>query len=331
MLTAIYAILVFCVIIFVHEFGHFAAAKACGIRVNEFSLGMGPRLIHHQGKETEFSLRLLPIGGYNRIEGEDEDSDDPRAFNNASVWKRILVVVAGATMNFLTCILILIIVYGAVGFASTTVGEVMDGMPAAEAGLETGDTIVSVDGHPIRVWSDVQNYTQAGGDTLTVVVLRDGEELTLTVPLVTEDGRKVMGIRSMVKHDFGLAVKEGFTGTWSIAKEMYGALAGLVTGKGSIDDVSGPVGIVSVISEQAKTGFLNVLYLTAIISLNLGIVNLLPFPALDGGRLIFLIVNLITGKRVSAKVEGTVHGVGMLVLLAFMAFIVVKDVLKLVG
>ncbi len=330
MLTAIYAILVFCIIIFVHEFGHFAAAKACGIRVNEFALGMGPRLIHHKGKETEFSLRLLPIGGYNRIEGEDEDSDDPRAFNNASVWKRILVVVAGATMNFLTCILILIIVYGTVGFASTTVGEVMDGMPAAEAGLEAGDTILSIDGKTINAWTDVQTYTQAGGDTLSVVVLRDGEEITLSVPLIEEDGRKVMGIRSMIKHDLGPAIREGFTGTWSITKEMYAALAGLVTGKGSIDDVSGPVGIVSIISEQAKTGFLNVLYLTAIISLNLGIINLLPLPALDGGRLVFLIINLITGKRVSTKVESTVHATGMLLLLAFMAFIVVKDVIRLV-
>ncbi len=331
MLTAIYAIFVFCLIIFVHEFGHFAAAKACGIRVNEFALGMGPRLIHYSGKETEFSLRLLPIGGYNKIEGEDEDSDDPRAFNNASVWKRILVVVAGAVMNFITCILILIIVYGTVGFASTTIGEVIEGLPAAEAGLEAGDTILSIDGKEIGVWTDVQTYTQSGNDTITVVVDRNGETLTLNVPLVTEDGRKVMGIRSMIKHDAGLAIKEGFTGTWSMAKDMYAFVARLFTGRGSLDDVGGPVAIVSVISEQAKTGFLNVLYLTAIISLNLGIINLLPLPALDGGRLVFLIINLITGKRVSTKVEATVHGVGMLLLLAFMAFILVKDVLRLVG
>ena len=331
MLTAIYAIFVFCLIIFVHEFGHFAAAKACGIRVNEFALGMGPRLVHYKGKETEFSLRLLPIGGYNKIEGEDEDSDDPRAFNNASVWKRILVVFAGALMNFLTCILILIIVYATVGFASTTVGEVIDGMPAAEAGIQAGDTILAIDGKEIAVWTDVQTYTQAGGDTLSVVVDRGGEKLTLSVPIVTEDGRRVMGIRSMIKHDIGLAVREGFTGTWSMAKEMYAFFGGLFAGKGSIDDVAGPVGIVSIISDQAKTGFLNVLYLTAIISLNLGIINLLPLPALDGGRLVFLIINLITGKRVSTKVEGTIHGIGMLLLLAFMAFIVVKDVLRLVG
>ncbi|MBR5741070.1 MAG: RIP metalloprotease RseP [Firmicutes bacterium] len=331
MLTAIYAILIFCLIIFVHEFGHFAAAKACGIRVNEFALGMGPRLIHHKGKETEFSLRLLPIGGYNKIEGEDEDSDDPRAFNNASVGKRILVVVAGALMNFLTCIVILIIVYGTVGFASTTIGETIDGLPAAEAGLEAGDTILSIDGKDVNVWTDVQTYTQAGEDALTVVVLRDGKELTLTVPLVTEDGRKVMGIRSLIKHDLGLAIREGFTGTWSMAKEMYQFVGGLFVGKGSLDDVAGPVGIVSVISEQAKTGFLNVLYLTAIISLNLGIINLLPLPALDGGRLVFLLINLITGKKVSTKVEGTIHGIGMILLLALMAFILVKDVLRLIG
>ena len=331
MLTAIYAIFVFCLIIFVHEFGHFAAAKACGIRVNEFALGMGPRLIHYSGKETEFSLRLLPIGGYNKIEGEDEDSDDPRAFNNASVWKRILVVIAGATMNFLTCIVILIIVYGTIGYASTTIGEVIDGMPAAEAGLEAGDTILTIDGKEIGVWTDVQQYTQSENDAVTVVVDRNGETLTLTVPLATEDGRKVMGIRSMIKHDLGQAIREGFTGTWSMTKEMYGFFGQLFTGKGSIDDVAGPVGIVSIISDQAKTGFLNVLYLTAIISLNLGIINLLPLPALDGGRLVFLIINLITGKRVSTKVESTVHGVGMLLLLAFMAFIVVKDILRLVG
>ena len=331
MLTAVYAILVFCLLIFVHEFGHFAAAKAVGIRVNEFSIGMGPLLLHRQGKETEYSLRLLPIGGFCRMEGEDEESDDPRAFNRAPLPSRMLVVVAGALMNFITCIVLLILLYWSSGFTTTTIDSVLEGYPAAEAGMQAGDTILEVNGSPVESWSDIlAKIGGTEGDSLSLTVDRDGKQLQLVSRLVVgEDGRKVIGIATRKEHNFFRSVKEGFAGTWTSAKGMYAYFGELFTGKGSIDDLRGPVGIVSIINEQAKQGFIYIVNLAAIISLNLGIINLLPLPALDGGRLVFLLVSLVTGKKISEETEGKVHFVGLLLLFALMIVLVVKDVGRL--
>ncbi|MBE6036679.1 MAG: RIP metalloprotease RseP [Clostridiales bacterium] len=331
MLTAIYAILIFCLLIFVHEFGHFIAAKAVGIRVNEFSLGMGPRLLHKQGKETEYSLRLLPIGGFCKMEGEDEESEDPRAFNHKPIPARILVVVSGALMNFITCIVIITLMYLTSGFTTTTIGAVVDGYPAAEAGVRAGDTILEIDGAPIESWNDILNrINEAEGDTLSLAVERDGKTLRLSSPLVTgEGGRKMIGIEVQKEYDFFRSVKYGFTGTWEWAKSMYGYFGQLFTGQGSMDDLMGPVGIVATINDQAKLGFIYIVNLTAMISLNLGIVNLLPLPALDGGRLVFLLISLITGKKISEETEGKVHFVGLLLLFGLMIFLVFQDMGRL--
>ena len=327
-MTIVYAVLIFCLLIFVHEFGHFAVAKAVGIRVNEFSLGMGPRILHFGKRETEYSLRLFPIGGFCKMEGEDEASDDPRAFNNKSAWKRALVVVAGAAMNLLATIVILTVMMLVIGAATNVIGELSGGYPAEEAGLLPGDRIVAINGTAVSEWNEVTAaITESKGDSITVTIERD--DMTLRIKSdVTEDptGRRVIGITSQPEHSVIGSMKTGVVSTWTMGREMVQYLGVLFSGGGSMKDLVGPVGIVSIINDQAKLGFSYISYLTALISLNLAIVNLLPFPALDGGRLLFLLIRHFTGKSITDEVEGRIHFAGILVLFGLMIYLVVQDV-----
>lgn len=326
--TIIYAIIIFCLLILIHEFGHFAMAKLVGIRVNEFSLGMGPLLFQFTRGDTEYSLRALPIGGFCRMEGEDEESDDSRAFNNKPAWARALVVVAGAFMNLVTAILIITGIAMAIGVATNGIATVSDGSPAALAGLQAGDKIVQVNDEKVSSFSDIITaVTNSEGDTVSLQIERNKEKMTVVSGVeLNEQGRRVIGITSEVKKTPGTALKTGTASTFAMGGQMLDYLGQLFTGKGSMDDLVGPVGIVSMIGDQAKLGFLNLANLTALISLNLAIVNMLPFPALDGGRLLFLIIRLFTGKAVSDETEGKIHFAGMMVLFAFMAYVLVQDV-----
>lgn len=327
-ITIIYAILIFCLLIFVHEFGHFAVAKAVGIRVNEFSLGMGPRLLHFRKGETEYSLRAFPIGGYCKMEGEDEESDDPRAFNHKSAPKRALVVVAGSVMNLLTAVVIITIMALVIGTATNVVGELKSGYPAEQAGLMSGDRIVSIDGTAVSKWDEVTSELSGSkGDKITLVVERAGKELTITSGVAKDEtGRRIIGISSKPEHSLPLAVKAGFVNTWQTTAAMVGYLGVLFTGGGSMKDLVGPVGIVTMIHTEAKLGLLYIANLTALISLNLGIVNMLPFPALDGGRLLFLLIRHFTGKRITDETESRIHFAGLMLLFALMLYLVVQDV-----
>ncbi len=328
-LTVIYAILIFCLLIFVHELGHFTAAKSVGVRVNEFSLGMGPLLFHFTKGETEYSLRALPIGGYCKMEGEDEDSDDPKAFNNKSTWRKVIVVVAGSFMNLVTCIVIIAAMAFALGgVATTVVDQVSEQSPAQLAGFQQGDKIVRVNDEKISRWSDVTAAIASDKDgTVRFMVERDGASLSLESGVSTaEDGRQVIGITAAVSKNPLLLIKTGIDNTFAMGAQMFAYLGQLVTGHGSMDDLVGPVGIVSMINDQAKEGLINIANLTALLSLNLAIVNMLPLPALDGGRLLFLIIRKFTGKAITDETEGKIHFVGMMLLFAFMLFIVVKDV-----
>ena len=325
--TVVYAIIIFCLLILVHEFGHFAAAKLVGVRVNEFSLGMGPLLFHFTKGETEYSLRALPIGGFCRMEGEDEESQDERALNNQPVWARALVVAAGAFMNFITAVLIMAGIALAVGVATNGVASVTEGSPAELSGLRPGDQIIEVDGGKVDRFSDVVNaITNGEGETVSLTIRRDGQIMDVESGVQIMEGRRVIGITAEIKKQPGLALQSGFESVMSMGRQMVSYLGQLVRGKGSADDLVGPVGIVSLIGDQAKYGFLNLANLTALISLNLAIVNMLPFPALDGGRLLFLIIRLFTGKAVSDETEGKIHFAGMMVLFAFMAYILIRDV-----
>ncbi len=332
-MTFIYAVLIFCLLIFVHEFGHFVTAKLCGIKVNEFAIGMGPVIINKQKGETLYSLRLLPIGGFCAMEGEDEDSEDERAFNNQPAWQRAIVLAAGSVMNLLTAIVLMIIIAFYMGQATTTIDVVSDDSPAYHAGIMAGDEVMAIDGKAIDEWTDLQTIVgENEGDALTFTVLRDGTEtdITVTPEYDKEAGRNLVGVTPTMARNPVKAVGSGISSTWDMTVMMYDLLGQLFTGDVSAKELSGPVGIVYVVNDSAKMGFIYVVYLAALLSLNLAVINLLPFPALDGGRLLFLVIRKITGKRVTDEMEGKIHFIGIMLLLALMVYVTWNDIIRFI-
>jgi regulator of sigma E protease len=345
----VYSILIFCILIFVHELGHLIAAKACGVKVNEFALGMGPKLISRQKGETKYSLRAIPIGGFCAMEGENEDSDDPRSFSTKPVWAKATILVAGSLMNIILAIVLVAAVIFYVGQPLTVLKTVADASPAYAAGLRPGDKVIAIEDTEIAEWGDISATLGAGlseaspdGEAftgepgaatdyrVTLTVERDGAPVEIETQLYyNDDGAVVIGVTPEMGHSpvyffqsFGLGAKAifGMTGM------MYSAIWDMVTGKVGLDGLSGPIGIVKTVGDSVKYGFSSIVQLTALISLNLGIVNLLPFPALDGGRLLFLGVRKVAGRRISDAVEAKVHLVGILLLLALMVIVTFKDI-----
>lgn len=330
-MTAIYAVILFVLLIFPHELGHFMAAKAVGVKVNEFAFGMGPAIFKKQGKETLYSIRLIPIGGFCAMEGEDEESDAEGAFNNKPGWAKILVLVAGSAMNVFIAIMFMSIMSGISGSITTVIDQISPDSPAYEAGMKTGDELMTIDDKEIKTWSDVGESLPQDETTVRITVLRDGKqvELTMTPSYDKEQQKYIIGIMPAVSHSPVLAVKNGFIGTWNITGLMIDSLKMIFTGKASTDDISGPVGIISVVSETKDYGIIFFFYLLALMSMNLAIINMLPFPALDGGRIIFVLIRAITGKAITDEIEGKVHAAGMFLLLALMVFITYKDIVRL--
>ena len=334
-MTIVYAIIVFLLLIFVHEFGHLISAKLCGIRVNEFALGMGPRLFGFTKGETKYSFRAIPFGGYCLMEGEDEESDDPRAFGNKPAKLRALVLFSGSLMNILLAVVVLSMIIFSMGVPTRVLADVGEKMPAYSAGLRPGDELVAINGMPVKEWEDISpilnSVATEGEETpLTLAVIRDGTERTIATHLYTnENGELKLGIMPTYAKSPGLFFKSFFYGaraTFLMGKMMYEVLGDLFTGKAGMDQLTGPVGIVVVVGDTARLGIEYLMQLTALISLNLAIINLLPFPALDGGRLIFLVIRKVTGKAITDKIEGRVHLIGILVLFAFMALITMQDI-----
>ncbi len=435
--------MLFELIIFVHEGGHFIAAKRSGVKVNEFSLGMGPKLFSFTKGETTYSLRLFPIGGYCAMEGEDEDSDNPRAFNNVKIWKRMIIIVAGALMNIvLGMILMLVTLIPQENIASTQVSLFMPGSFSAVTGLQTGDKIVKVNGYKVNTYIDfyfalyTMPVTEVDGSELDIfkedcafdllvyardclgkmdsdkagdanqrmsesinkaqsqlaeceskeaaytifcqyydeitsiaglkkaekypdielreirkryrcdmTVMRDGEKVELKdVDLMTlkgDDDKPKMQLDFYVQpldKNVGTIVSETFKETVSVVRMVWGGLAGLVTGKFSLNEMAGPVGLAAAITDVASksletNGFgsavSSIVYIMMVISINLGVVNMLPFPALDGGRFLMLLIEAIFHKPVPRKVESIINTVGLIILLALMAIIAVKDIWQL--
>ncbi len=331
-MTVIYAVILFVLLIFPHELGHFLIAKAVGVKVNEFAFGMGPALFKKQRGETLYAVRLIPIGGYCAMEGENEESTDSRSFNNKPGWAKISVLLAGSAMNVLIAVLTLSIVMGVIGSATTAVDQVQADSPAAAAGLQTGDRILSVDGRQVDSWQDITRLIGASAEPRTVTAERDGKELRFTVtPEESEDGRYIIGITSAVSHSPLIAVKNGAGATWDMTVLMYDALKQLVTGDASTDDIAGPVGIVSMVSETTSYGMIYFAYLLALMSLNLAIINMLPFPALDGGRILFVIIRKITGRMITDQLEGRIHAAGMMLLFGLMIFVTWNDITRLLS
>jgi len=330
--TILYAILMFSVLIFVHEFGHFASAKAFGIKVNKFALGMGPVLLKKQKGETEYSLRVFPIGGFCAMEGEDEDSDDERAFNNKKAWQKIIVVCAGSFMNLLLAIILMIIVMFYIGTPSTTVDEIVADSPAMTAGLQSGDEIIALDGNPVKNWRDISDYlTSTKEKTVTLTVTRDGQELQLTSAFTeSSDGRQTIGFIPKLARNPASAVGDGLTATYNMGKMMLDVIRQLFTGDVSIKELSGPVGIVYMTGMTVKAGLVNFVYFMALLSLNLAIINMLPLPALDGGRLLFIFARKITGKAITDDMEGKIHFIGIMLLFGLMIYITWNDIVRFI-
>ena len=346
------AILVFGVLIAVHELGHFMAAKACGVRVNEFSIGMGPALWKKQKGETQYSLRLFPVGGFCAMEGEEEDSDDPAALNNQGFWAKLLIFAAGAAMNFLAGLLIILALYaGAQAFYEPVITGFADGCPLESAeGLQTGDRLLRIDGERVYMYSDVRlllGLNKTG--VFDLVVERNGEKVTLTDFPMSPQTYTGQNGESYTSYGLYFGAEEATLGrklsyTWNNAVDFVRmvrlSLQMLVTGEAGVKDLSGPVGIVSTMTQvgeqsgSARAAVENIAYLAALIAVNLAVMNLLPLPALDGGKIFFLVINavgmLLFKKQIPAKYENYIHFAELVLLLALMAVITFSDVWKLV-
>ena len=346
------AILVFGVLIAVHELGHFMAAKACGVRVNEFSIGMGPALWKKQKGETQYSLRLFPVGGFCAMEGEEEDSDDPTALNNQGFWAKLLIFAAGAAMNFIAGLLIILVLYAdAQAFYVPVVAGFADGCPLESAdGLQEDDRLLRIDGEKVYVYSDISllmGLNKTGAFDLQIE--RNGEVITLRD--FTMERREYTDQNGKAYTGYGLyfGAEEATLGrklsySWNNAMDFARlvrlSLQMLVTGQAGVKDLSGPVGIVSTmtqVGEQAATtraAVENIAYLAALIAVNLAVMNLLPLPALDGGKIFFLVINAVSmqlfKKQIPAKYENYIHFAGLILLLALMAVITFSDVWKLI-
>lgn len=330
-MTIIYALLIICVLIFFHELGHFMAAKACGVKVNEFAIGMGPKVLKKQKGETLYSVRAFPLGGFCAMEGEDEDSQDERAFNRKSVWKKAIIIVAGAAMNLIIAIILMIAVNYMNGVPTTTISQVEENSPAYTAGIQKGDKIISINDKKINSWDDVQAVKNAVNTReLNIKVQRKDTELNIKTTLKENDRNKIIGIVPVSEKNIVKAIANGPSATWNMAKSMYSGLYSLITGKVSAKELSGPVGIVYLINKGISRGFATVLYLTSLISLNLAIINMLPLPALDGGRLLMVIIRRLTGKAISSKVEGVIHAVGLGLLLLLTIYVTWNDIVRFI-
>ena len=334
MRTILITILIFAVIIFIHECGHFAAAKLCKVRVNEFALGMGPTLFHFGKGETRYALRLFPIGGFVSMEGEDGGSGDPRAFCNQKVWKRILIVCAGAFMNLvLGFIVVLLMTIPSDRLPSMTVAQFYENASTEATGLQAGDEILRVNGRSIWVDSDLIYTLSTDEDgVLDIVVRRDGEKVELSdVAFTTQDGTLVIDFTVQgVPANLPNVLSYSFRKTASIGRLVWIAVGQLITGQSSINELSGPIGTAQAIGQAASAGLSTVMYLFAFITINVGIFNILPVPALDGGRLIFLLFELITRRRIKPEHEAYVHFAGFVLLILLIIFVSYHDIVNLI-
>lgn len=346
----IIAIIIFGILIAIHEFGHFTAAKLCGVKVEEFAIGMGPALFKKQKGETVYALRILPIGGFCAMAGEDEESDDPRAFTNQGFWKKFVILCAGSFMNLVLGIVLILIMYaGAQAFVTPTIDHFMDGCPyeGAEA-MQAGDTFYSIDGQRIYLVSDVSSFLMRGDGVYDIVMLRDGEKVELkdfalttkTYAEYANEGPKYGFVFGYTEATFGTKLEYTWNTTLEFSRLVWLGLGDLINGKVGLKDMSGPVGIVDMMNEvgqqaeSAKAAADNLLYISAFIAVNLAIMNMLPIPALDGGRAFLMIVTVIieavSRKKLDPKYEGYIHLGGMVLLLGLMALVMYNDIAKLI-
>ena len=331
MQTAIASIFVFLLVILLHELGHFTVAKMVGISVNEFAFGMCPKVLQTSNGVTQYTLRFLPIGGYVKMEGEDEKSDDPRGFGKASPLARIAVVIAGAIMNFVLAVIVLSIVSFNTGTPTTIIEEAIIDSPAYESGIESGDNIIRINGVETKTWNDISDTigkSNANAD-LEIQVIRNGENININVKPTIEDDRTIIGIIPQYEKSFVNGIKGGFETTGMFIKLMFEFVGSIFKGQVSVNDLSGPVGVITAVGEQAKFGINNLLLILGFISVNLGFFNLLPIPALDGSRIIFLLIELVRGKPIDPDKENFIHMIGFVLLISLMLVVTYKDLIRI--
>lgn len=328
--------LLFGALVAVHEFGHFITAKLSGVRVNEFAIGMGPAIVKKKLGETVYALRILPFGGYCAMEGEDSESDDPRAFGMRPVLYRIVIVLAGSFMNLIAGFLVLALVFAPIRqWYTPTVASVGDGAEVSGEFLRPGDTIKAIDGYNVYIYSDIFVGVSRGGEDggYDIDIVRDGEKITLRdIKLSSSDNSEESGASiNFVVEDtsfFGKVKYIAQNGV-NLVRLVKVGLVDLVSGSVSGDDLSGPIGIGKMMADTAKTSMSSLWYLLAFISINLGVMNLLPLPALDGGRFIFLLIELIFRRPVPPKYEGYIHAAGLALLMLLMVFVTYNDIIKI--
>ena len=381
MVTALVTIIMFLVMISLHEFGHFITAKLMGFKILEYAIGFGPAIWKSRKSDIQYSLRIIPFGGYCKFEGEDEDSKDERAFSNQPVWKRIIVVAAGGLCNVVLGFLLFLVIIPFTSPISTNyVKDVVPNSFVQEAGLMPNDKIIEINGKKVSFYNDITLYTREfnANTECSIIVKRDGEKYELnfkpTQSEVTfdygEDGirvsesingepadesfykygdgaerneeligksetveRLIIGFVPVQEEVNALNIwKEAWNETKFVVKLVYNSLWQMVTGRVGVEQMSGPVGVVSEINTAVNSGrgsWLYILNLTALLTINLGIFNLLPIPALDGGRLFFMLIELVTRKRIPPEKEGMVHTIGFMLLIGLIIFISYNDILKL--
>ncbi len=352
-LTVIVSLLVFCFLICIHEFGHYITARIFKVTINEFSIGFGPELVSYESKKTgiKYKLAMFPLGGYVAMAGEDEESDDPNAFNKKPAWQRFIITAAGAAVNILLGFVAMIIIVAFINIGNTTYNMPMDeatlteryenvdvSYRSADYGLLHGDEIIAVNGKRVRIADELSYYVMRyGNEPVDLTVIRDGDEMTLEdvrFP-TTENQGQVFGVADF--YITGLKDKNVFS-VFSLAfrkaalvmRMCWESIIDLISGRYTVEAVSGPIGISSAIGDAAKQGVLSLLNIAVVISINLGFMNLLPIPALDGGRLITILIEMITRKKIPAKIEQMINGIGLILLLVLSVVIMLKDVFTLI-
>lgn len=321
------------VLIIPHEWGHMIVAKLCGVRVNEFSVGMGPLLFKRKKGDTQYSVRLLPLGGYCAMEGEEEAVDSPTSYSSKSNPQKLAILLAGVTMNIIIALLAVTISLCVTGIVTNSIAKVTPGSPAEAAGLEAGDTIISINGESTNSWDKVvagiSGYKE--GEVLEIGYRRDGEtgEAEVTPEYDEEMQSYMIGIQAATTKNFFACAKEGPRTTWELNKSMLMGFKMLFSGEISKDDVAGPVGLVKVVDSTTEYGPGAYLLLLALVSLNLAFFNLLPIPGLDGGKIFFIILKVISGGRINDEMEYKATIVGMVLLLSLFVMITVNDVMNL--
>ncbi len=349
-------LLVLGILILIHEFGHFIACRLTKVKVEKFSIGFGPEIFHWQGKETRYTISLLPLGGFVKPQGEsvsetDESGPKPGDYLAAPIWARIVIVVAGVAMNYLLAYILFVWIF-AMGrpVPGTTIGTFVDGYPAKEAGLVAGDRIIQAEGQPVRTWNDLTDAIQKGPETgLTILVSRPAssgvpEQLTVTLSPRIEKVRDIFGHETEIKRlgimpnpeanefeKFGIgeSFKKAGETVWTMTALTHKAIFYLVQGKLSIRTMSGPIGIIAMTGTAAKLGLTYVLQLTATLSISLAVINLLPIPALDGGHFLFLLIEAVQRKRVSLEFQERLTQIGFILLMVLMVFIIYNDLVNL--